>query len=75
MLGTGALASANRSGANSYSEEKMESDISKAREKADIVIVDFQFQECYCYPEGDVIYPLCYKLCLLLIRRGLLRRL
>ena len=21
----------------------------------------FQFQECYCYPSGDVIYPICYK--------------
>ncbi len=25
------------------------------------MIVDFQFQECYCYPDGDVIYPICYK--------------
>ena len=61
MLGTGAIASASRAGANSYSVEKMESDISKARENADVVIVDFQFQECYSYPQSDVIYPICYK--------------
>lgn len=56
-----ALAGENRAGANSYSEEKMEEDIKNIRDSVDIVIVDFQFQECYSYPSGDVIYPVCYK--------------
>jgi len=56
-----ALAGESRSGANSYSVEKLESDIKEARENADIVIVTFQFQECYSYPASDVIYPICYK--------------
>ncbi len=61
MLGTGALAGVSRAGANSYSDEKMKSNIEEARKKAGIVIVDFQFQECWSYPDGDVIYPICYK--------------
>jgi poly-gamma-glutamate capsule biosynthesis protein CapA/YwtB (metallophosphatase superfamily) len=62
MLKTLALAGTNRSGANSYSEKKVENDIKEARENgAEIVIVDFQFQECYSYPSGDVVYPICYK--------------
>jgi poly-gamma-glutamate synthesis protein (capsule biosynthesis protein) len=61
MLGTGAIASDTHAGANYYSEEKMLGDITEAKENADIVIVDFQFQECYCYPDTDRIYPICYK--------------
>lgn len=56
-----AIASESRSGANYYSEEKLERDIKKAKEKADIIIVTFQFQECWSYPESDVIYPVCYR--------------
>lgn len=56
-----AIASEIRSGANYYSEEKLERDIKKAKEKADIIIVTFQFQECWSYPESDVIYPVCYR--------------
>jgi hypothetical protein len=56
-----ALAGESRAGANSYSEEKMENDINKAGENADVVIVTFQFQECWSYPPTDVIYPVCYK--------------
>jgi len=56
-----ALAAENRSGANSYSEEKMEANIKEARENADVVIVTFQFQECWSYPPTDEIYPVCYK--------------
>jgi hypothetical protein len=56
-----ALAAENRAGANSYSDEKMKSNIEDARSKADIVIVTFQFQECWSYPPTDVIYPICYK--------------
>jgi len=61
MYGSLALAGANRSGANSYSDEKLQNDIQEAKKNADIVIVDFQFQECYCYPDSDMVYPICYK--------------
>jgi len=61
MYGSTALAGANRSGANSYSDEKLENDVKEAKKNADVVIVDFQFQECYCYPDSDMVYPICYK--------------
>ena len=61
MLKTGAIAWGSTAGANSYTEEKMKEDIEEARANADIVIVDFQFQECYSYPSSDVVYPICYK--------------
>ncbi|WKZ31106.1 MAG: CapA family protein [Candidatus Dojkabacteria bacterium] len=61
MNGSGALASASRAGANSFSFEKMEADIKAAKEAGAVVIVDFQFQECYSYPASDVIFPPCYK--------------
>lgn len=57
----GPLAGENKSGANAYSGEKLKSDIEEAKGSADVVIVTFQFQECYSYPDGDVIYPICYK--------------
>jgi hypothetical protein len=55
------LAKATTAGANSYSVDKLTKDISQAKEKGALVIVTFQFQECYCYPPSDVIYPICYK--------------
>jgi poly-gamma-glutamate synthesis protein (capsule biosynthesis protein) len=61
MLGTLALAGTERAGANSYSVEKLKGDIIEAKEKADVVIVTFQFQECWSYPATDVIYPPCYR--------------
>jgi len=61
MLNTLALAGDNRAGSNSYSVSKLEENIKEATEKADVVIVTFQFQECYSYPPSDVIYPICYK--------------
>ena len=61
MLKTGAIAWGSTAGANSYTEAKMKENIEEARENADIVIVDFQFQECYSYPSSDVVYPICYK--------------
>lgn len=39
----------------------MREDVKQARENADVVIVTFQFQECWSYPPTDVIYPICYK--------------
>jgi len=61
MLGTLALAGTDRAGANSYSVEKLKADIAEANEKADVVVVTFQFQECWSYPATDVIYPPCYR--------------
>jgi poly-gamma-glutamate synthesis protein (capsule biosynthesis protein) len=61
MLGTLALAGTERAGANSYSVEKLREDIAEAKENADVVIVTFQFQECWSYPATDVIYPPCYR--------------
>ncbi len=63
MLGTGAIATDRHAGANRYSAEVVKQDISKAHNEygADIVVVDYQFQECYSYPSGDVLYPICYK--------------
>ncbi|MHC1716303.1 MAG: CapA family protein [Candidatus Dojkabacteria bacterium] len=61
MYGSLALAGEDRAGANSYSEEKLADNIKEAKANADIVIVDFQFQECYSYPSSDVVYPICYK--------------
>lgn len=61
MLGTFALAGNTRAGSNSYSEAKMREDIKKAKENSDVVIVDFQFQECYSYPEIGAYMPFCYK--------------
>lgn len=55
------LAGDDHAGANSFSDEKLESDVREAKSNADVVIVTFQFQECYCYPDGDVVYPICYK--------------
>jgi len=58
---TNALAGESRAGANPYSESQMKEDIEKVRDEVDIVIMDFQYQECYSYPSSDVIYPVCYK--------------
>lgn len=43
------LAYRDRPGANFYSEEKMLRDVANARQKADVVIVDYQFIEEYQY--------------------------
>lgn len=56
-----AIAGQTRAGANLFSFEKMQREIEEAKKVADVVIVTFQFQECYSYPPSDVIYPICYK--------------
>lgn len=61
MLGTGAIATDSHAGANSYSSKKLKDNIEEAKENSDVVIVDFQFQECYSYPADGGIYPICYK--------------
>jgi hypothetical protein len=72
--GSAALAGDNRAGANSYSVKKLEDDIKEAKENADVVIVTFQFQECYSYPSSDVIYPVCYKPLSAPDQKGVFRR-
>jgi len=64
------------SGANSYTPEKVAADIAALRDEnlADVVIVDFQFQECYSYPEGDVIYDICYEPLRFPDQRGVFRQ-
>ncbi len=61
MLGTHAIAGPTWAGANSFSFAKLKNNIAEAKKNADAVIVDFQFQECYAYPNGDIIYPICYR--------------
>ena len=70
----GPLAKDNSSGANAYSEEKLKRDVEEAKKNADIVIVTFQFQECYSYPDGDVIYPICYKPLVVPDQKGTFRK-
>lgn len=52
------LASTTQPGANPYSEDQVKADIQSLREEVDIVIVDYQFQECWCYSEGNTV---CYR--------------
>lgn len=70
----GPLAKEDSSGANPYSEVKLKRDVKEAKENADIVIVTFQFQECYSYPDGDVIFPICYKPLNLPDQKGVFRK-
>lgn len=58
----GAIAGANKAGANSFDFERIETDITAAKQNSDFVIVDVQFWECYAYPEGGYVeYPVCDK--------------
>lgn len=56
---TGGTTTGNRPGANAYSEAKVTADITAAKARGDFVIVDIQYYECYCYPNGYVEYPPC----------------
>lgn len=57
----GAIAREETAGANPWDLEKIEADISKAKQNSDFVIVNVQYWECYAYPDGYVEYPLCDK--------------
>ncbi len=46
-------------GANLYNEEIVKSQIAEAKARGDFVIVDLQYFECYCYPNGYIEYPAC----------------
>ena len=63
VLNTGGIATERSAGANTFSLEKMESDIKALRDEnlADVIVVTLQFQECFSYPEEYVIYPPCYE--------------
>ncbi len=56
-----ALATNTHAGANPFIPSQVKKDIAAAKKKADVVIVDVQFQECYAYPPRDMIYPICYR--------------
>lgn len=58
---THALAGATTAGANPYSDDKMKKDIAEARENADVVIVEFQFQECWAYSDSESANRACYQ--------------
>jgi len=45
-------------GANPYDEDQVKADIEALRPQVDILVVDFQFQECWCYSEGNTT---CYR--------------
>lgn len=55
----GAIAGADKAGANSFDFGRIESDIKAAHDAGNFVIVDVQFWECYAYPDGYVEFPEC----------------
>ena len=46
-------------GANIYNEETAKEQISAAKTRGDFVIIDVQYYECYCYPDGFVEHEIC----------------
>ncbi len=62
MLHTHAIATNTHGGANSFSYTKLKNDISAAKKQGALTIVDFQYTECYAYPEKwGTLYPPCYR--------------
>lgn len=61
VLGTGAIATKSHAGANSWSAAKITRDVAEARKNgADVVIVDFQYQECWSYTDNGSTVQQCY---------------
>jgi poly-gamma-glutamate synthesis protein (capsule biosynthesis protein) len=60
VYGTGAIAGATRAGANSWSNKKVSADIAEAKKNADVVIVTFQYQECWSYTDNGSTVESCY---------------
>ena len=58
-VANGQGASEDYPGANIYNEDTAKSDIEKAKQAGDFVIVDIQYFECYSYPEDGGEYPQC----------------
>lgn len=52
------VANSTQPGANPYDEDQVKADIEALESQVDIIVVDFQFQECWCYSEGNTT---CYK--------------
>ena len=46
-------------GANLYDEKTAKEQIASAKSRGDFVIVDVQYYECYCYPDGFVEHEIC----------------
>lgn len=46
-------------GANLYDEKTAKEQIEEAKARGDFVIVDVQYYECYCYPDGFVEHEIC----------------
>lgn len=57
--GSGALATATKAGANGYSADKAQADITAAKQQGNFVIVDVQYSECYAYPGSYREFPEC----------------
>lgn len=61
VQGTGAIAGKSKAGANSWSASKITKDVATARKNdADVVIVDFQYQECWSYTDNGSTVASCY---------------
>ena len=58
---TGGATTGNYAGANQYYENTAAANIKEAKDRGDFVIVDIQYYECYCYPDGFVEMPACDK--------------
>lgn len=52
------LANSTGPGANPYDSAQVKADIEALRAEVDIIVVDFQFQECWCYSQGNTV---CYR--------------
>lgn len=55
----GAIAGANKAGANSYDLDRIKTDVETAKASGNFVIVNIQYWECYAYPNGYIEYPEC----------------
>lgn len=58
-MGSGAVATDERAGANFYTDEKAKADIKAAKQNSPFVIVNIQYAECQAYPSGYVEFPEC----------------
>ena len=55
----GAIATSDSAGANPFEFDNIKNDIQTAKQQAQFVIVDVQYNECYAYPDGYLEYPIC----------------
>jgi hypothetical protein len=57
----GAISGANKAGANSFDFDRIAREITAAKQKSDVVMVNVQYWECYAYPDGYDEFPECDK--------------